>query len=152
VTGSSNVEPVDPDVEVHPGVLTRGWDALAAVTVGGIAGSLARYEAGVRWHTKPGAFPWTTFWINVVGCAGIGVVLVLVSEVWPRRRLVQPLLATGFLGGFTTFSAYAVDSQRLFRTGHAGTAWANLFVTLGSALVAVTVSTVVTRRLVRDRT
>jgi CrcB protein len=149
VTASSDVEPVDPDVEIRPGVLIGGWDALAAVTLGGIAGSLARYEAGVHWRTTPGDFPWTTFWINVIGCAAIGVLLVLVSDVWPRRRLMRPLLGTGFLGGFTTFSAYAVDSQRLFRTGHPGTAWANLFVTLFSALVAVTVSVVVTRRVVR---
>jgi len=151
VIASGDAEPVDPDVEERPGVLIGGWDALAAVTIGGIAGSLLRYEAGVHWRTAPGAFPWTTFWINVIGCAGIGVLLVLVSDVWPQRRLVRPLLATGFLGGFTTFSAYGVDSQRLFRTGHAGTAWANLFVTLVSALVAVTVSALVTRRLLRSR-
>ena len=76
-------------------------------------GAAARYGAGLAWPTASGAFPWTTFWINVVGCALMGALMVAVTEALSAHRLVRPFLGTGVLGGFTTFSTYAIDSQQL---------------------------------------
>jgi len=79
----------------------------------------------------------------------IGVLLVLVTDVFTRQRLPRPLLGTGVLGGFTTFSTYAVDIQRLVATGHATLGVADLAGTVVAALAAVTVATRLTRCALR---
>ncbi len=129
----------------HARVLRR-WPAdviaiVAVVAAGGVAGALARYQAGLWWPTADGRFPWTTLGINGVGCALIGVLMVLVTDVFTANRLIRPLLGTGVLGGFTTFSTYAVDSQRLIATGHAGLGLADIGLTVLVALAAVTAGT-----------
>jgi CrcB protein len=142
-------EPIDPDIDLsHDVVRPRLGDAdvVLAVTLGGVAGALARYGADVMWTTSPGTFPWTTIAVNVVGCGLIGILIVIVAEVVRGHRLVRPFLGTGLLGGFTTFSTYTVDSQRLFQTGHEGMAVLNISVTLVAAISAVAGTTVLTRR------
>jgi len=89
------------------------------------------------WPTHTGGFPWATFGVNLVGCAVMGVFMVVITDVWAAHRLVRPFFGTGVLGGFTTFSTYAVDVQQLVGTGHPRTALAYLFATLLGALVAV---------------
>jgi CrcB protein len=118
---------------------------LAAISCGGVLGALARYGLGEAFPH----WPWTTLLINVTGCLLIGVLMVLVAEVWPARRLLRPFLGTGFLGGYTTFSTYVVDVQRLVSTGRAAVAVAYLGGTLLSALLAVYLGTVTTRWLLR---
>lgn len=125
-------EPVDPDVEQVDLVTqppTRELHVLALVSVGGAAGALTRYGAGVLWPTDPHAFPWTTFLINLVGSALLGALLAGI-ELRPRWAPVRPLLVTGLIGGFTTFSTFAVDNERLIRTGHVPTALAYAVATL----------------------
>ncbi|MDT3397050.1 fluoride efflux transporter CrcB [Streptomyces sp. B1866] len=119
---------------------------VAVVAVGGAAGAVARYAAGRAWPTGAEAFPWPTLAVNAAGCALIGVLTVLVSEVWSAHRLLRPLLGTGVLGGFTTFSTYAVDVRRLVGAGHAGTALAYLAANPAVALAAVWAATAATRR------
>ena len=65
------------------------------------------------------------------------------------HRLVRPLLGTGVLGGFTTFSTYSVDLQRELADGRAGQALGYGAGTLIGAVLAVAVATVATRRVVR---
>ncbi|QNP68787.1 fluoride efflux transporter CrcB [Streptomyces roseirectus] len=120
---------------------------VAAVALGGTLGSLARYAAGLAWPARTGGFPWTTFAVNVVGCAVIGVLLVLVTEILTVHRLVRPFLGTGVLGGFTTFSTYTVDIRKLLGDGHPATAFAYLAGTLCAALAAVWLAANATRRL-----
>ncbi|MFJ8109629.1 fluoride efflux transporter CrcB [Streptomyces sp. NPDC096132] len=124
---------------------------VAVVAVGGAIGAAARYAAALRWPTQTGGFPWTTFWVNVVGCAVIGVFLVLVTEVMTVHRLVRPFFGTGVLGGFTTFSTYAVDIQRLVDAHRPGTALAYLAATLFAALGAVWLAATATRGLIARR-
>ncbi|MEU9789321.1 CrcB family protein [Streptomyces sparsogenes] len=121
---------------------------VCAVAVGGGAGAAARYGASLLWPTSAGAFPWTTFTVNAVGCAVIGVFLVLITEVWAAHRLVRPFFGTGVLGGFTTFSTYAVDVQRLLDTGHPAAGSACLVATPLVAMAAVWAAVVVTRRAI----
>ncbi|MFF2361334.1 fluoride efflux transporter CrcB [Streptomyces sp. NPDC058122] len=119
---------------------------VAAVSLGGTVGASARYGAGLLWPTPDGTFPWTTFTINVVGCAVIGVLMVLVTDVRSVHRLARPFFGTGVLGGFTTFSTYAVDIRDLVGTGHPGTGLVYLAATLFAALAAVWIGTTATRR------
>ncbi|MFF3447911.1 fluoride efflux transporter CrcB [Streptomyces sp. NPDC002667] len=119
---------------------------VAAVSIGGVIGATARYGAGLLWPTPDGAFPWTTFTINVVGCATIGVLMAVITELPAVHRLVRPFLGTGVLGGFTTFSTYAVDIRNLIGGGHPGTALVYLVATLSAALTAVWLGTAAARR------
>ncbi|MFI6035800.1 fluoride efflux transporter CrcB [Streptomyces sp. NPDC051315] len=124
---------------------------VAVVAAGGGLGAAARYAASLWWPAPAGGFPWTTFWVNVVGCAVIGVFLVLITEALTVHRLVRPFFGTGVLGGFTTFSTYAVDLQRLFDAGRPGTALAYLAGTLCAALTAVWLAATGTRLALRGR-
>ncbi len=122
---------------------------VAAVAIGGGIGALARYELTAAWPAAPGHFPWATFVINVTGCCLIGVLMVLVTEVRPAHRLVRPFLGVGVLGGFTTFSTYAVEIHGLLAPGSAGVAFAYLGGTLLAAMLAVLAGVALTRRLAR---
>lgn len=127
------------------------WPVVAAVAVGGAIGASARYGAGLLWPTAPDAFPWTTLLVNVVGCAVMGVFMVILTEVRTAHRLLRPFFGTGVLGGFTTFSTYAVDIERLVSGGHARTGLAYLALTVCTALAAVWVAASATRRLTLRR-
>jgi CrcB protein len=81
--------------------------------VGGALGSLARYGVGVLWPVEAGRFPWPTLAINLSGSLLLGIVVYVVFERRPTNRLVRPFLAIGVLGGFTTFSTFAVELVRL---------------------------------------
>ncbi|WUK17038.1 fluoride efflux transporter CrcB [Kitasatospora sp. NBC_00374] len=133
-------------------VLLRGQGpAVAAVALGGAIGASARYGAGLRWPTAAGAFPWTTLLVNAVGCAAIGVLLVVVAEARAAHPLLRPFLGTGVLGGFTTFSTYAVDAQQLIDRGEPGRALAYLLGTVLAALAAVWAAATATRPVLRRR-
>ena len=148
-------EPIDPDVDLrHPApaeVRASELPVIAAIAAGGAIGTSARYLIGSAWPTPSGSLPWATLMINVVGCALIGVLMVLVSDVWTRHRLIRPLVATGILGGFTTFSAYSVDIQGLLDDGRPITALLYLAITVSGALAAVWTTTKTTRVLVQRR-
>lgn len=119
---------------------------LAVVAVGGVLGALARYGAGLLWPTATGTFPTTTFVVNALGSALIGVVMVLITEVWSTHALVRPFLVPGVLGGFTTFSTSSVDTEQLLQGGHPELALAYAALTLVVAIIAVTVAILLTRR------
>jgi fluoride exporter len=126
------------------------WPVLAAVSLGGVVGALGRYTLGTSWPHHAGRFPWPTFVINVSGCLLIGVVMVLVTQVWSAHRLLRPFLGVGVLGGYTTFSTYAVDGQRLVAAGAPGTALLYLAATPAAALAAVYIGVALTRLAARS--
>jgi len=134
--------PVDADVdlsvpaeraELRPSVLP----VLGAIAIGGVAGALARYGLAEAFPHDPGQFAWSTFAANVSGCLLIGVLMTMVSHVWTGRRLVRPFLGVGVLGGYTTFSTYAVEIEEAVSAGAARTALLYLAGTLVAALLAV---------------
>ncbi|MEV8021893.1 fluoride efflux transporter CrcB [Streptomyces sp. NPDC086554] len=127
------------------------WPVVAVVSAGGAIGASARYGASLIWPAAPDAFPWTTLLVNVVGCAVMGVFMVILTEMRTTHRLLRPFFGTGVLGGFTTFSTYAVDIERLVNDGHARTGLAYLGLTLLAALGAVWSAASATRRLVAWR-
>jgi CrcB protein len=95
---------------------------LVLVAVGGALGALARYEVGLQTHAAMGSFPWPTFVINMTGSFALGLLVALVGARFPTNRWARPLLGVGFLGGYTTFSTFAVEADLLVRDGHAGLA------------------------------
>ncbi|MBD5784753.1 CrcB family protein [Cellulosimicrobium terreum] len=111
--------------------------ALAGiVALGGAVGTTARALLEHVFAPVPGSWPWTTFAINVVGSFVLGVLLETLVRSGPdegRRRTVRLGCGTGVLGGFTTYSTFAVEAERLLTGGHAalGVAYALVSVVVG---------------------
>jgi CrcB protein len=121
------------------------------IAVGGMLGAGSRFGIERTWPTALGAVPWATLGINVSGCLLIGVLMVHVTEVGGAHPLVRPFLGVGVLGGYTTFSTYAVQTQTLLRGGHPALALGYLVGTAVAAVAAVAVGVYVARTSVRAR-
>ncbi|MEU4706781.1 fluoride efflux transporter CrcB [Nocardia salmonicida] len=122
---------------------------LAAISVGGGLGATARFGVAQWWPVLPGRFPWSTLTVNVLGCFAIGVLMVVVTELWDAPKLVRPFLGIGVLGGFTTFSTYSLEIRRLIGIGETGTALAYLGLSVLAALSAVAIAMIATRWVAR---
>ena len=108
-----------------------------AVALGGALGALARWVVGewvLSWSGPSTTFPWGTLIVNVVGCALIGF---LAPIVMARRLWVSGFVITGFLGGFTTYSAFAEETFALAdRADAAGIVLAGVYVLVTIATTA----------------
>ncbi|WP_336323723.1 fluoride efflux transporter CrcB [Streptomyces lavendofoliae] len=124
---------------------------VAVVALGGAVGASARHAASLVLPTPVGGFPWTTLGVNVLGCALIGVLMVVAGSARAVHRLVRPFLGTGVLGGFTTFSTYALDVRQLVEGGRLRAGLAYLVLTPSAALVAVGTAAWLTRRVLTRR-
>ncbi len=131
-------------VHAHPHPLS--FAIVATISVGGLLGALARAGVADLVPFHPPGFPWATFTVNVGGAFAIGVVSVLTVERRDAHPLQRPFWATGVLGGFTTFSAFAVDAVRLNDVDARVTAITYLICTVVLGLAAVRVAARVTRR------
>jgi CrcB protein len=109
---------------------------VAVIAAGGFLGGPTRYLLGQAFPTAAHTFPTTTFVINVSGSFVLAVLLVCVIEVWPPTRYVRPFGAVGFLGAYTTFSTWMVDSDRLMAAGRYGFAALDIFGSLLAGLAA----------------
>jgi CrcB protein len=110
---------------------------LAAVAIGGILGAGSRYELGLVIASRPGGFPLGTFIINVSGSLVLGALLVLIVERWRPSEYARPFAATGFLGAYTTWSTFMVDTDNLVKTGHVAVAAGYVAASLAAGLAAV---------------
>jgi CrcB protein len=89
---------------------------LGQVALGGAVGAAARYLTGLAAIRLIGpGFPWGTVVVNVAGSLAMGVLVVALAHLSANR--LAPLLMTGLLGGFTTFSAFSLDAVTLFERG-----------------------------------
>jgi CrcB protein len=118
------------------------WRLAGAVAGGGALGAAARHLVGLGWPAAPHGFPVATFAVNVSGCLAIGVLLGV-----HRGPAARAFLGTGVLGGFTTYSAYAVETTALWGDGRPATAVGYAAATLVCALAATRLGI----RLVRCR-
>jgi len=98
--------------------------AVLLVALGGAVGSVLRYETGAFVLRQVGTvqFPWGTFTVNVLGCAIAGVLAGLGERHAFLTAEMRLLIFTGFLGGFTTFSAFGVETIGLVERGEWGIA------------------------------
>ncbi|WP_305968049.1 MULTISPECIES: fluoride efflux transporter CrcB [unclassified Mameliella] len=89
---------------------------LLQVALGGALGASARYMTGIATARLLGkGFPWGTLTVNIVGSFLMGVLVVALLHLSANRY--APLLMTGVLGGFTTFSAFSLDAITLYERG-----------------------------------
>lgn len=122
-------------------------DVLLAVACGGFLGSLTRYGIGLMLPTPKDDFPWSTYVINVSGAFVLGTLLVLLLERFPPNRYARAFFGSGFLGAYTTFSTYMVETVLLARGGHVSTATAYVLGTLSVGLFASWAGIVLGRRI-----
>ncbi|WP_298679429.1 fluoride efflux transporter CrcB [uncultured Lentibacter sp.] len=95
--------------------------SLLQVALGGAIGASLRYLAGVGAVRLMGqSFPWGTLFVNLLGSLAMGALVVLLAQKDATR--LAPLLLTGLLGGFTTFSAFSLDAVTLYERGQIGAA------------------------------
>ena len=113
--------------------------AVLLVAAGGAIGSVARYKLSgfILHHTIDWRFPAGTFAVNVIGCFIAGLLAGLAEKhdfFSPETRL---LVFTGILGGFTTFSAFGLETMHLLKRGELGVAAANVLLSVAAGLVAL---------------
>lgn len=131
---------------------------ILLVGVGGALGTLARYGVGLA-IPQSWQLPWPTLTVNLLGAFLLGALiegLTRRGHDGGRRRAMRLLIGTGFMGGFTTYSSLAVETERLFAAGSRGTAVAYVAASLAAGLVACVVGVAAgslrVRRRIRDRT
>jgi CrcB protein len=112
---------------------------ILLVALGGAVGSVARYKLSglVLHHTADWRFPAGTFAVNVLGCLIAGVLAGLAEKHGLLSAETRLLLFTGLLGGFTTFSAFGLETMVLLRRGETMVAGANIVLSVAAGLLAL---------------
>jgi CrcB protein len=141
--------PVDADTDDGAGesfVRTRvERGVLAALALGAMPGAAARFEISKLVTASGNGFPWATFWTNVSGSAALGFLLVLFVDRFASSRYVRAAATTGFLGAYTTFSTFSVETDLLVRDGRLGVAVAYVIASLVCGIGAAWIGIVVGR-------
>ena len=118
------------------------------IGVGGFAGAIARYVVdGLVTDRTGGAFPWGTLVVNLTGSFVLGLLIALSTERAVLPADIRGPLMIGFIGAYTTFSTFMLESWRLVESGSWGLAIANLGGSLMLGLVAVVAGLAVGRAL-----
>jgi fluoride exporter len=111
---------------------------ILIVALGGAVGSVCRYLVGVWTLRRFGpAFPWGTLTVNIVGCFAIGLLTEVIARRLNASMELRLLVVTGFLGGFTTFSAFSLDAIALYERGAMTAAALYVAASVGVSLAAV---------------
>jgi CrcB protein len=120
---------------------------LAAL--GGALGALARWAVTTALPHTPGAWPWATLVVNLTGCLAIGALLAVLLARFPSSPWLRPFLAVGVLGGYTTYSTFAVDVVQLARSDRGLLAVAYVLASVLGGLFAVILGLLAGRAVVR---
>ena len=100
---------------------------LLLIAVGGALGAVARYATGLMAsNLLPAGFPFGTLIVNVVGSFLIGCAFPLIVNLEQSKTLYHGLIMVGFLGAFTTFSTFSLDTLQLLESGHVMRAGINI--------------------------
>jgi CrcB protein len=111
--------------------------AYLLAALGGALGALARWGIAERLSRARGDWPWATLTVNLLGCLLIGAMIAVLAARRPDDERLRTFLGAGVLGGFTTFSAFAVELVGLLRAGEPWVAAAYVAVSVLGGLLAV---------------
>jgi len=110
---------------------------LLAVAAGGAVGAVSRYLTSAVVSRAFGAgFPYGTFAVNILGSLIMGFVLVRLATSFEASPSLKALITAGFLGSFTTFSTFSMDSFALIQSGAFGAAAAYILLSVGIGLAS----------------
>ena len=134
---------------------TRGpLTGYLAAALGGALGALARWGVARALPSSPAGWPWSTLLVNLTGCLLLGLLLAALFARHPDHPWLRPFLGTGVLGGYTTFSTFAVDVVRLADAGAWPVAVGYLLVSVAGGVLAaaagVRLGRAVSRRVEED--
>ena len=136
----------DPDPPLH-----RQPRVLLAVALGGAVGAPLRHGLGLVVPAAGSGFPTGTLLVNLLGCLLLGALvegLALGARPGtPAARYARPFAGSGLLGAFTTYSTFAVETDRLLAQGRAGPALAYVLVSLLGGLLAAAGGVIAARRV-----
>jgi CrcB protein len=121
---------------------------LLLIGLGGFAGAIARYVVdGVVADRTGGAFPWGTLAVNVSGSFALGLLFALTTERAILPAEIRGPVLIGFIGAYTTFSTYMLESWRLVETGEIAAAMANIIGSVVLGIVAVVAGMAIGRQI-----
>ena len=114
--------------------------SILFVGIGSFFGGALRYAVSLLMkNLSYQGFPWGTFTVNLLGCFLLGLIFALLGKYSSLNSSLYLLLATGFCGGFTTFSTFANESLQMLQSGNivGFVTYIALSIILGIALVAL---------------
>ena len=115
--------------------------AYLLAAVGGALGALARWGIAEALPSSPTGWPWATLLVNLTGCLLLGALFAVLAARIPEAPWPRPLLAVGVLGGYTTYSAFAVEVVRMAEGGAVLAAAAYVVLSLLGGVAAVAAGT-----------
>ncbi|MFV0295466.1 MAG: fluoride efflux transporter CrcB [Hyphomicrobiaceae bacterium] len=119
-------------------------------SAGGAIGAGARYLVNAAAVAMMGvSFPWGTFIVNVVGSLLMGIVVAAAEPVFGGSAMWRTFLATGILGGFTTFSAFSLDTYGLIERREIGLAVVYVVASVLISLVVLIVGFTATKAMLK---
>jgi CrcB protein len=116
---------------------------------GGVLGALTRWGVAEALPHPTGSWPWATLLVNVTGCLALGLLITALFARYPDRPWLRPFLGTGVLGGYTTFSTFAVDAVVLADAGAVGTAVGYVVASVVGGVLAAGTGVVLGRSVLR---
>ena len=126
-----------------------GRVAYLLAALGGALGALARWGVAEALPSPAGGWPWATLLVNLTGCLLIGVLTGVLAARDPEPAWARPFLAVGVLGGYTTYSAFAVEVVTLTDAGALATAAAYVLASVVGGVLAVAAGVAAVRRTAR---
>ncbi|HHH13532.1 MAG TPA: fluoride efflux transporter CrcB [Thiolapillus brandeum] len=119
-----------------------------AIALGGAAGALMRYWVSTAVYAWLGrGFPWGTLAVNVAGSLAMGVLYILLLERLTTGPEIRAFLLIGFLGAFTTFSTFSIETFNLIEQAEIGKALLNMGVSVLVCLLAAWGGVILGRQL-----
>lgn len=129
-------------------LLQESMKILLLIALGGAIGSVLRFLTGkislALWGPE---FPWGTLIVNVVGCFIMGILAGLLAQYSELSHEVRNFLLVGVLGGFTTFSAFALDAVTFYQRGALGLALTYVLASVVISILAVAAGLFLVREL-----
>jgi CrcB protein len=118
-----------------------------AIGIGGAAGSMLRYALSTWTHTILGrGFPYGTLAVNVLGCFAMGVLYIVFAERFADNAVWRSGILIGVLGGFTTFSAFSIETFRLMDDGEPLKAVSNVLLSVALCIGATWLGVLLARQ------
>jgi fluoride exporter len=120
---------------------------VVGVAAAGALGAIARWGASAWFGRRFPDFPLGTLIVNVTGSFALGFTFVLLSERITASPSIRLAITTGFLGAYTTFSTFSLETLRLLEDGAYGSALVNIVASLTLGLLAATIGVAIARAM-----